>query len=109
MKLLGIAVLLAIGSSAQAITFSTIATVSLTLISLNKPASCFFGIFRRRKAPPVQETIAPPEFPFPMSGGMYNQFGGFGQGGGMFVPGLNNPQFGMYGNQFPVSINFCAH
>lgn len=106
MKFFSIVTLLVFCSLTQAITFTTLARVAVSLISLNRPVAGFFGIFRRRKTPPIQETVAPPPEFFPggpMSGGMFNQLGGFGPAGGMFVPGLNNPQFGMYGNQFPVS------
>jgi len=90
-------------TASQAITFSTIASISLTLVSLNKPVDGFFGIFRRRSSP-VQE-VAQPEpqsfFQRPQ-GGFLNPFGGFG-GGNMFFPGaFNVPSFGMFGqNRFP--------
>lgn len=108
MKLLSLALMLMLCTLCRAISFSTIATVSMTLVSLNKPAAGFFGMFRRRQSP-AQETVVVPEtqdqFPFtgqrPMSGGFFNRFGGFG-GGNMFFPGFNTPSFGMFGqNRFP--------
>ncbi|GFW38222.1 uncharacterized protein TNCV_3839501 [Trichonephila clavipes] len=108
MKVLSIAVFAVMAAAAHAITFSCLATVSLTLISLHKPASAFFGFFRRRSPKPsIIEEMSPEgpvdfsSFNIPQRSGLLAPFSGMNRGG--FFPGFNGiPGFpgGQFLNQF---------
>ncbi|XP_035205987.1 uncharacterized protein LOC118181024 [Stegodyphus dumicola] len=85
-------------SFAQSITLSSLVMTSLTLLSLNKPGSCFFGIFRRRRttmSPMIQEQPEAPEGPIQYSAPSFAQPAGFSNpsAGGNFFPGFPNSNF----------------
>lgn len=98
MKSLTVAVLAVMIVLAQSFTFS-LTTLSLTLMTLYKPANCFFGFFRRRGVSPsiIEEQANNPEGPIDMPAS-FQQTGYFNPmmgGGNRFLPSFPNiPGFG---------------
>ncbi|CAL1265109.1 unnamed protein product [Larinioides sclopetarius] len=114
MKFLYLAVLVATVAGVQAVSFSSLAALSLTLLSVNKPVMGFFGFFRRRSPKPasvIEEMSPQGPVDFPPSnllqgGGFFSPFAGVNRGG--FFPSFGNaPGFpgGAFQNQFMPQMN----
>ncbi|GIY27160.1 uncharacterized protein CDAR_592702 [Caerostris darwini] len=106
MKFFMLTILAATALSVQAAAFSSITALSLTLFSMNKPVSGFFGFFRRRSPKPsvIEETLptGPVNFlsNFPQAERFANPFSGMNRFG--FLPNFGYPNFpaGMFQNGF---------
>ncbi|XP_055927429.1 uncharacterized protein LOC129958778 [Argiope bruennichi] len=109
MKYLSLAVLAVAATGVQALAFSSLAALSLTLMGMNKPVVGFFGFFRRRSPKPASiiEEVSPQgpvEFPpsnLLQSGGFFSPFAGVNRGG-LFPDFGNVPGFpgGLFQNSF---------